>query len=118
MKRHEARTKLAESSVSDTNRMRNAHFWAEELIGYIKQGPNAGLSDFYVEIRGGKPVLVLGDSWNDSKIRALTSGLEDWGFPSLAARSLDDETRVFVEPSNYRPTYSLADDLNICPRFL
>jgi hypothetical protein len=85
-------------------RMRNAVYWAAQADGWIQNGPNAGIQDrTYIEVIGGKPVIVLDKSWNDETTKALVDGLRADGFPdALTIRKCEDETRVFIEPSENR----------------
>jgi len=102
-----------------TDRMRNAAYWAEEIAGWMQGPRNAGLSDYHVEIRAGKPVLVLGPSWNDSKVSALTEGLHFDDFPHKQTRSFDGETRVFFEPADRRLKGTAnVEGLDFFPAFL
>jgi len=84
------------------------------------QGPrNAGLSDYHVEVRAGKPILVLGPSWNDSKVSALTAGLKADDFPHVKTWTLDGETRVFFEPADRRLKGTAhVEGLDFFPAFL
>jgi len=102
-----------------TDRMRNAAYWAEEVAGWMQGPRNAGLSDYYVEVRAGKPVLVLGSSWNDSKVSALTAGLKANDFPHEKTWTLDGETRVFFEPADRRLKGTAhVEGLDFFPAFL
>jgi hypothetical protein len=102
-----------------TDRMRNAAYWAEEVTGWMQGPRNAGLSDYHVEVRAGKPVLVLGASWSDSKVSTLTEALNFDGFPHEQTRSFDGETRVFFEPADRRLNGTAhVEGLGFFPAFL
>jgi len=102
-----------------TDRMRNAAYWAEEIAGWMQGPRNAGLSDYHVEVCAGEPVLVLGPSWNDSKVSALTEGLNFDGFPHKKTRTFDGETRVFFEPAEKRLKGTAhVEGLDFFPAFL
>jgi len=102
-----------------TDRMRNAAYWAEEIAGWMQGPRNAGLSDYHVEVRVGKPILVLGPSWNDSKVSALTEGLNFDGFPHKQTRSFDEETRIFFDPAEKRLNgTAYVEGLDFFPAFL
>lgn len=90
-------------------RMENAHYWAAQLLGWMKDGPNAGLrGTYYVDVVAGQPVLVMdGDAWNLSKISAIKTALRDYGFPqSLRVTDLTDDYgqyRLFIkDPTDKR----------------
>jgi hypothetical protein len=92
--------------------MENAHYWAAQALWWMKEGPNAGIDGrYYVEIIGGKPVIVMDDSWNEDTVNAVKDGLRDYGFPlPLNERELDDEWRLFVsKPTDERLVSGDAD---------
>jgi hypothetical protein len=80
--------------------MENAHYWAAQLLGWMKRGPNAGLrGSYYVDIVAGQPVLVMDKSWSRPKVRAIWDGLRDAGFPQpMEQKQLaDTHYRIFIE---------------------
>jgi hypothetical protein len=86
-------------------RMENAHYWAAQADGWMTDGPNAGLDGrYYVEIIGGKPVIVLDGSFNGDAVEALVDSLREYGFPTpIQVTELAEETRIFIsEPSDHR----------------
>ena len=86
-------------------RMENAYYWAAQAAGWLENGPNAGIDGrYYVEIIGGKPVVVLDDSWNEETMMAIVDGLREYNFPNpIRIRELADEYRLFIsEPSDER----------------
>jgi len=111
----------AEPSTTDddtgfkSDRMENAHYWAAQLLGWMKEGPNAGLrGTYYVDIVGGKPVLVMdADEWNTSKVDAIEASMRDYGFPSsISVSTGSDAIRLFISeptddrlPSSYHPDW-------------
>lgn len=89
------------------DRMRNAFYWAAQLAGWMIDGPNAGVRGrYYVEVKAGKPILVLDDSFHESCVEAITTALIDYNFPpSIEARKLqiEDGWRIFInEPTSDR----------------
>lgn len=93
-------------------RMENAYYWAAQAEGWMKNGPNAGIEGrYYVEIIGGRPVVVLDDTFNAETAKAVKDGLRDHGFPlPIRTTELDDEIRLFVmEPTDERLVSSLYD---------
>ncbi|AFD02286.1 head protein [Haloarcula hispanica icosahedral virus 2] len=97
-------------------RMENAHYWAAQLLGWMKNGPNAGIrGTYYVDVVGGKPVLVMdGDEWNESSIDAVVDGLREVDFPEPLRVTTDDtggNHRLFIsEPSDDRLTSNYHPD--------
>jgi hypothetical protein len=86
-------------------RMENAYYWAAQAAGWLKNGPNAGIDGrYYVEVIGGKPVVVLDDSFTESAVKAGKDSLLGANFPApIRIRELDDEWRLFIsEPSDDR----------------
>jgi hypothetical protein len=113
------RNNRAAERPTDTDRMRNAAHWAEEIAGWMKGPRNAGLDDYHIEIRAGKPVLVLGSSWTDSKVSALTDALDLDGFPDATVRTTGDETRIFFTPADRRLTgTAYVEGLDFFPAFI
>lgn len=93
------------------DRMKNAFYWTAQLRGWMIEGPHAGIGGTYcVEIQAGKPIVVLDKpEWGESKVKALIDSMRDYDFPRTTTKELDDEFRVFVEPSSDRPTSDYAD---------
>lgn len=87
-------------------RMENAHYWAAQLLGWMKEGPNAGLrGTYYVDIIGGKPVLVMSpEKWDYDKAKTIKDALRDEDFPQpIRINEGDDATRLFIsEPTDDR----------------
>lgn len=86
--------------MAQTNRMENAHYWAAELLGWMKEGPNAGIrGTYYVDVVAGKPVLVMdSEDWNRPTVKAIKDSLKEYGFPrSTKVSELDGEWRLFIE---------------------
>ncbi|AGC65537.1 head protein [Haloarcula hispanica virus PH1] len=85
-------------------RMEDAHYWAAQLVGWMKNGPNAGLrGSYYVDILAGKPVLVMDDTWLESNVDAIKTEMRNVGFPSpIREKEMDDGGwRLFIrEPTN------------------
>ena len=92
-----------QSRTFKTQRMRDAHFWAAQLISRLKNGPYAGIrGTYYVDIMAGTPTLVMrDDDWDLSKVKAVRDDLRDYGFPQpLKIRDTRDDLRLFIsEPS-------------------
>jgi len=86
--------------MAQNKRMENARYWAAELLGWMKEGPNAGIrGTYYVDVVAGKPVLVMdSEHWNRSTVKAIKDALKEYGFPtSTNVVELDDEWRLFIE---------------------
>jgi len=89
--------------------MKNAQYWAAQVEGWLKNGPNGGIDGRYeVEIIGGRPVVALDNSWNEETATALRDGLRMDGFPGhikLTRQTVEDGVsyRVYVmDPSDDR----------------
>jgi len=95
-------------------RMKNAHYWAAQILGWMKNGPNAGLrGTYYVDVIGGKPVLVMDAAeWNETNVMAIKDGLRDYDFPlAIRVKELDGEFPLFVsEPTDDRLVSELHPD--------
>lgn len=90
-------------------RMENAQYWAAQVAGWLRNGPNAGIDGRYeVEVIGGRPVVALDDSWNEETATALRDGLREANFPGhieVTEQAVEQSVsfRVFVmEPSDDR----------------
>lgn len=99
------------------DQMENAQYWAAQVDGWLRNGPNAGIDGRYeVQIIGGRPVVALDDSWNEETAWALRDGLRTDGFPGhikVTEQSAESDVsyRVFLmEPSDDRLTGGWYDD--------
>lgn len=93
-----------------SKRMENAYYWAAQADGWMENGPNAGIEGtYYVEIIGGRPVIVLDDTWNAETTSAIVESLREYGFPrSIETNELSDgsgrRTVFLTEPTDDRLT--------------
>lgn len=87
--------------------MRSAYYWAAQVNAWMTDGPNAGHEGcYYVQVRAGKPILVLDKSYSEEVVNHFRDSLDalifDNGFleggdQTVTMRELDDEWRLFVE---------------------
>lgn len=102
-----------------SKRMENAYYWAAQARGFMLEQVIGLDGDWYVEVVAGTPTIVMRD-FPDGAIEALEIQWMDYGFPtedlvfgSSAAwerRELEDETRLFVTPTDDRLLSNLVND--------
>lgn len=112
---HEQTTETDEITTFRTDRMRDAHYWAAQLRGWFRYGPNGGIDGtYYVEIIGGRPVAVFDDTWNESKTQAVVDGLREHNFPEplrVKHMEMNDNMRLFImEPTDDRLNSNFIDN--------
>lgn len=94
-----------------TKRMANAYYWAHQAEGFMTEQVTGLEDEWYVTIIGGRPVIVLSDTFPDGGVDALETELHTYNFPpGWTRRHLDNgETRLFLKPSDKRSVASLAE---------
>lgn len=79
-----------------SKRMENAHYWAAQAHDFMAEQVIGLQGEWYVEIIGGKPIIVMSDAFPEGGIDALETELRDYNFPTdYTRRELADETRIF-----------------------
>ena len=64
------------------DRMRDAWYWAAQMSGWMNDETAGVEGTYYVEIIGGRPILVMdGDSWDEEKVKHVRDCLRGRNFP-------------------------------------
>lgn len=95
-------------------RMENAHYWAAQARSVMDDN-NDPTDWYYVQIRAGRPVIAAKkDKATEQTRRDVRYNLMDFGFdgdqvPAANWNELDDEWRLFIEPTDERLTTAPSD---------
>ncbi|ERJ05106.1 hypothetical protein HLRTI_002905 [Halorhabdus tiamatea SARL4B] len=82
--------------------MENAHYWAAQARNFMNSQVHGLVGEWYVEIVAGKPTIVMSAEFPVGGIDALETELVDHNFPDWNRRDLEDETRLFIQPTSDR----------------
>lgn len=96
-----------------TERMKNAHYWAAQARGFMDEQVHGLEGEHYVEIQAGQAIIVMSDEFPEGGIDGLENELHDHGFPAdWTRRELPkyNETRLFIQPTRDRLKSNFVDD--------